>query len=192
LKHKGKQTRSRETIQTILAAACQVLIDRGYEKTTTNHIAEHSGYSVGTLYQYFEDKEDIYSEVVDQAISNLIGAAADCPVHDTLENTLQHLLHRMLQALERNPALIQSIEGLLVGQFRDKREAAFEALVNSISRLLEPHKDEIAVTDLELAAGILVGATEGLTNNIKIRQLNHEDLETHALRLQLAYLTMEL
>ena len=191
MKHKGKQTRSRETIQTILAAAGQVLIDHGYEKATTNRIAEHSGYSVGTLYQYFEDKEDIYSEVVDQALSNLISAAADCPVQDTLENTLEHLLNRILQALERNPALIQSIESLLVGQFRDKREAAFDALVNSISMLLEPHKDEIAVEDLDLAAGILVGATEGLTNNNKIRLINHEDLATQALRLQLAYLTMK-
>jgi AcrR family transcriptional regulator len=60
LKNKGKQQRSRETIKTILGAAAQVLIEQGYEKATTNRIAECAGYSVGTLYQYFDHKEDIY------------------------------------------------------------------------------------------------------------------------------------
>jgi AcrR family transcriptional regulator len=186
LKNKGKQQRSRDTIQTILSAAGQVLIDHGYEKATTNRIAEYAGYSVGTLYQYFDNKEDIYGELVDQ-----IAAAANCPVKDTLEITLKELLYRILNALEQNPALIQSIEALLVGRFRDKRAAGFESIVDSISRLLEAHRDEIVVKDLGIAARILVGASEGLANGGKTGLASHEDLEKQALRLQLAYLTMK-
>lgn len=191
MKNKGKQQRSRDTIQTILSAAGQVLIDHGYEKATTNRIAEYAGYSVGTLYQYFDNKEDIYGELVDQALSKLIAAAANCPVKDTLEITLKELLYRILNALEQNPALIQSIEALLVGRFRDKRAAGFESIVDSISRLLEAHRDEIVVKDLGIAARILVGASEGLANGGKTGLASHEDLEKQALRLQLAYLTMK-
>ena len=191
MKNKGKQQRSRDTIKTILGAATQVLVDLGYEKATTNRIAERAGYSVGTLYQYFDDKEDIYGELVDQALAELLLAAADSPIQATLRETLQQFLGRILGGFEQNPALIQALESLLVGQFREKRNAAYESVIASIARLLEAHRKEIVVEDLGLAARIIVGATEGLSNSGNMALMNYQDLETHALRLQLAYLTMK-
>lgn len=191
LKNKGKQQRSRDTIKTILGAATQVLLDQGYEKATTNRIAERAGYSVGTLYQYFDDKEDIYSELVDQALEELLLAAVDCPIQANLEETLQCFLARILGAFGENPALIQAMESLLLGQFREKRNAAYESVTTSIVRLLEAHRDEIVVENLKLAARIIVGATEGLANSGNMELMKYTDIETHALRLQLAYLTMK-
>ena len=190
MKHQGKQARSKETIQTILAAAGKVLVDHGYEKATTNRIAERSGYGVGTLYRYFDNKEDIFAQLVDEAIAGLLDAASDYPVQDTLENSLMHLLNRVAQAMQHDPSLIQAVETLMVGQFRDKREVALESLVGLISGLLEAHRDEIAVDDLTLAARVIVLATEGLANDRNLGPLNHEELVTQALRLQVAYLTM--
>ncbi|WP_051327117.1 TetR/AcrR family transcriptional regulator [Desulfatibacillum aliphaticivorans] len=53
------QGRSRETVSAILEAAAQVLEARGYAGTTTNHIADRAGVSIGSLYQYFPNKESI-------------------------------------------------------------------------------------------------------------------------------------
>ena len=191
MKNKGKQQRSRETIKTILGAAAQTLIAQGYEKATTNRIAECAGYSVGTLYQYFDDKEDIYGELIDQALVELMKAAVNCPIQTSLEETLHELLARIIRGLEQNPALIQALQELLVGQFRYKRNAAYESIIASTTRLLEAHRSEIAVDDLSLAARIIVGAAEGVVNSGEIKLMQHHDLEAHLLRLQFAYLTQK-
>lgn len=52
-----QQARSRQKVEKILTAAERVLIDRGYEHFTTNHVAAEAGCNIGTLYRYFPDKE---------------------------------------------------------------------------------------------------------------------------------------
>ena len=51
-----RQARSRATVEYLVEAAAQVFGARGYA-ATTNEIAERAGVSVGTLYQYFADKD---------------------------------------------------------------------------------------------------------------------------------------
>lgn len=56
-RRKPRQSRSRATVDAILQATAQVLVRDGYQKATTNRIAERAGVSVGTLYQYFPNKD---------------------------------------------------------------------------------------------------------------------------------------
>jgi len=51
------QGRSRHTVEAILEAAAQVLERAGYAETTTDLVAERAGVSIGTLYQYFPNKD---------------------------------------------------------------------------------------------------------------------------------------
>jgi len=51
------QDRSRRTVEAILDAAAHLFVERGYAATTTNHVAEAAGVSVGSLYQYFPSKD---------------------------------------------------------------------------------------------------------------------------------------
>jgi AcrR family transcriptional regulator len=53
------QRRSKETVSAVLAAAAQIFGERGFQRSTTNHIAERAGVSIGSLYQYFPDKPAI-------------------------------------------------------------------------------------------------------------------------------------
>ncbi len=50
------QTRSTATVEAILEATIQVLVEIGKERLTTTHVAYRAGVSVGTLYQYFPNK----------------------------------------------------------------------------------------------------------------------------------------
>lgn len=52
-----KQKRSREMVSRLLDATAATIAERGLDGTTTNHIAEQAGVSIGSLYQYFPDKE---------------------------------------------------------------------------------------------------------------------------------------
>jgi len=57
LKNPPKQARSRRMVDDILAGATRILSTVPLERTTTNHIAEVAGVSIGSLYQYFDSKE---------------------------------------------------------------------------------------------------------------------------------------
>jgi AcrR family transcriptional regulator len=53
------QLRSRRTVDAILDAAARIYGERGYAATTTNHVAEEAGVSIGSLYQYFPNKDSL-------------------------------------------------------------------------------------------------------------------------------------
>ncbi len=53
-----------ETRERIVAAAERVLRERGYARATTKEIARAAGLSEGTLYNYFESKEDLWLDVL--------------------------------------------------------------------------------------------------------------------------------
>ncbi|CAB5713322.1 division inhibitor protein [Delftia tsuruhatensis] len=59
------QARSQRTLAAILQAAAQILVKEGEGALTTNRIAERAGVSIGTLYQYFPDKQAIFRAMVD-------------------------------------------------------------------------------------------------------------------------------
>jgi AcrR family transcriptional regulator len=56
LRRQAKQSRSKDTVDAILAGAVQVLVSQGYGHSTTERIAHRAGVSIGTLYQYFGGK----------------------------------------------------------------------------------------------------------------------------------------
>jgi AcrR family transcriptional regulator len=49
----------------IIEAAVDLFINKGFHKTTTREIARASGFSIGTLYEYIESKEDVLYLVCD-------------------------------------------------------------------------------------------------------------------------------
>ena len=53
------QARSRDTVEAIIEAATRILYKEGLARLNTNHVAERAGTSIGTLYQYFPNKEAI-------------------------------------------------------------------------------------------------------------------------------------
>lgn len=59
MRRQPKQVRSQERVHLILDVAEQLFIDQGYEQTTTRAIAAQAGVAIGSLYQFFPDKEAI-------------------------------------------------------------------------------------------------------------------------------------
>lgn len=63
---KPSQARARRTVDLLLEAAAQILAGRGEDALTTNHIAERAGFSIGTLYQYFPNREAILDALIER------------------------------------------------------------------------------------------------------------------------------
>jgi AcrR family transcriptional regulator len=57
------QARSRATVDAIIQAAAYILTEIGWEGLTTNAIAERAGVNVGSLYQFFPNKEAVIAEL---------------------------------------------------------------------------------------------------------------------------------
>ncbi len=59
VRRRPRQARSESTVDAIYEATAQIIEREGAEKLTTKRISEVSGFSIGTLYQYFHDRESL-------------------------------------------------------------------------------------------------------------------------------------
>ena len=66
-----RQARSTESVSAIKQATIQVLLQQGKSKLTTTRIAERAGVSVGTLYQYFPNKNSVLKAVLEEHLDNV-------------------------------------------------------------------------------------------------------------------------
>ena len=124
------QERSRETVRAILEAAAHIFEEHGLEGATTDRIAARAGISVGSLYQYYPNKDAIlvalsHCHLLEGAVALapcLAALDADPPldaallplVHATVAlHATRSRLHRLLfsQSLP-DPSLWQSIATL--------------------------------------------------------------------------------
>ena len=75
LRKKPKQLRSKLMFDNILKVSTRVIEEVSLKKFTTNKVAEAAGISIGSLYQYFPNKQSILIELeriaVDEMIANI-------------------------------------------------------------------------------------------------------------------------
>jgi AcrR family transcriptional regulator len=55
----------------IMDTALEHFANEGYKSTTINHIAKHAGISKGLMYNYFESKEKLLSEIVERSLGEI-------------------------------------------------------------------------------------------------------------------------
>lgn len=164
------QRRSRATVEALLEAAARVFEERGYAAGTTNRIAERAGVSVGTLYQYFPNKEALAVALLERhlelAMRRLDGwiarslseprglrAALELFVAGMIElhaeqPRLQHVL------LEETPRPPRVHDALL--RFEADGAQRVAGLLRTFPEVRHP--------DLDAAAVLAVHAAEGLTH----------------------------
>lgn len=58
-----KERQKTEMREAILSAALKLFYDQGYENVTMRKIADEIEYSVGTIYLYFKDRDEIFFEL---------------------------------------------------------------------------------------------------------------------------------
>lgn len=89
----------------IMAAARQVIAERGYENALMSEIADRAGIVEGTLYRYFDNKRDLLTKVVDDWFEEVLSSDSNLASIRGTWNRLRHLTWRALQAIRSQPAL---------------------------------------------------------------------------------------
>ena len=112
------QSRAKATWQIILKAAAQVLLRRGYEKATTDRIAERAGVSVGSVYEYFPNKEAIYAALILnwnaerwEIFQQILGDAQDLDLDEGIRRTVRARIAATRLNPKLNTVLLQEVPG---------------------------------------------------------------------------------
>ncbi|HEX4340861.1 MAG TPA: TetR/AcrR family transcriptional regulator [Polyangiaceae bacterium] len=157
---KPRQVRSRETYETILEGATRVFAKHGYARSTTNRIAEAAGVSVGSVYQYFPDKDAMLTELMRRYRENLverIGERLTVMDHVSFETVVHTLLTALLNDDEINPALRRVLIERVLRTDARREVGGFEERVEGlVADALRAAKDYVAIEQFELSAFILV------------------------------------
>jgi AcrR family transcriptional regulator len=194
----ASQERSRATVDALVDATARILVREGFDKASTNRIAEVAGVSVGSLYQYFPSKEALVAAVIErhqreimQLVRSELAEVAEQPIEQGVRtlvavavkaHRIDPKLHRVLAEQIPRVGKLEKVE-----TFNRDNYALFRTY-------LESHRKEIGIADLELAAFVCVTSIEALTHTAVLHHDIVSDKATEALideatRLIVGYLT---
>lgn len=168
-RRKPRQVRAELTRERILTAAAHVFAEYGYAAGTTNRIAEHARVSIGSLYQYFPNKDAILAELVAQHIDR--GAWTQADQLDlspgSLETTVRALVRDAIDNHREDPKLLRiMLEEASVSQdLLDTIERHTKGRVAQVRDVLARHPD-VGVRALDTAAELIVFTVESNTHKL--------------------------
>jgi AcrR family transcriptional regulator len=176
-----QQERSKVTVEAILEATTRILIEDGYDKANTNRIAERAGISIGSLYQYFPNKESLIvalGEKHSQDMATVVAAHLDTALDKPLEVVLPQLIKAVIAAHEIDPRLHQILSQEIP---RSGRSATMQEIDNNITNMvrlyLENWQHVIRSPDLDLTTFILCQTVDSLSHAATIERPDFADNE---------------
>lgn len=118
-----RQARAAESVAAILEATAQILEAGGLAALTTNAVAARAGVSIGTLYQYFDDKNAILLALARREMATTLGRlarealpAAERSPEDRVRAAVRAILDAFRGRMRARKAVVQAIlaQGLAV------------------------------------------------------------------------------
>ncbi len=158
-----QQERSRALVASVREACLRILDEEGASALTTNRISQVAGVAIGSIYQYFPNKEAIVAEVYEEVIEAELAAMrkwGERLDQLSLEDAIRLLIEK---ALERENRLMK-----LDREFYRRYHRSFDLssrwgrgthdpaiAVDALTRLLEREQHKLRVRDLQLAAHLI-------------------------------------
>jgi|SRR5215472_5095049 len=188
-----KQRRARQTVEAVLDAVIRILKREGIRAITTNRIAEVAGVSVGSVYQYFPDKQAIFVALhrrhidrVDRIIQTALVEHATAPLDDLMRAMIEGMIEAHSSDLELYHLLATSVPHRADGtsDFAVRLHGAFQLALASRSHELQPGRD------LDRLAFVVANLVESLSHAALFRRpprLSLAGAKTEVLRAVLAY-----
>ena len=179
-----------------MEAAAQVFSEKGLAGATTNKIAERAGVSIGTLYQYFPNKESLVHRLMDDHVKEgweII--SRELPKFEERKRLTPDIIRRMILTMvllhKKDPALHRVLfEEIHWADFwpdyRKNEEFAVDALLTLMKRTEKRRRE-----DAEPAVRLLVHAVEAMTHRFVLygyNGLNEEDFINELTDMMTRYL----
>ncbi len=107
------QERGEQRVTELLEAAAAIFAEVGYEAATMRDIAGRAGASIGSLYQFFPNKEVVaraiktqYCQELKELWANLVAVSAKTPTIRVIDE----FLNVTIKAIEQHPAIIRLMD----------------------------------------------------------------------------------
>ena len=163
------QARSTASVDAILEATIQVLLQVGKERLTTTKVAMRAGVSVGTLYQYFPNKSALLRAVLKRHMVEVTGTVERvCREQNggTPRQMVTALITAFLQAKMRNAktsvalySVSSDVDGAkIVQQMSARSDKAIVRMLASASKPL--------ANDVRIVASVIQGAMAGVSKRL--------------------------
>jgi AcrR family transcriptional regulator len=163
------QARSAATVEAILEATIQVLLDVGKERLTTTRVAMRAGVSVGTLYQYFPNKSALLQAALRHHLEEVTEAVEQACREQrgkTLPQMASALINSFLEAKMRDAkasvalySVSSDVDGAKI--VRQTGVRSNKAIVGMLETAREP-----LMKDPQLVASMLGGAMAGVSRRL--------------------------
>lgn len=163
LRKRPTQSRSRALVDAVEQACLQILDEAGEAALTVARIAEISGVAVGSIYQYFPNKDAIvallYERVLDEeseALLRMRERLVGVPLKSALREILANIIRVETRLFNLNKAFhLRYHSALHLGMWRGPYHTAGEFIEATWLPLLHLYQDEIATEHPALAAYLL-------------------------------------
>jgi len=160
------QTRSKVTVDTILAATARILIKHGFDGLTTNAVAEAAGVSIGSLYQYFPNKQALVAALIERRLDDKnaqtlseLARVAQLPLAEAVRTMISLTIANYRESPALSRVLIEQVPR--IGKMARIAELHHSTLT-MVTALLTARRHELAVRDPEMAAFVVVSAIEAI------------------------------
>lgn len=172
LRRQPTQSRAEATLKAIREACLQILEKEDLKRLTTNHIAEVAGVSIGSLYQYYADKHAIVADICNELLMAELSEVRriDQQTLSFVESSLEKMIVFFVREyIARHQRLYGKLKNFYLEMhwhynFEDyvrRRHPRKLKAVDWLPSALEQHRDSIGVSDLKLAATMVVNTLEG-------------------------------
>lgn len=165
-RRRPRQARAQATVEAILKATAKVLVEEGYDRASTNRVAQTAGVSIGSLYQYYPSKEALVAALVDEHLgkmNELLAARLTDVTGADLATDTRNLVDGLVAAYRWEPRLHHVLcqEVPKVGELR--RVYAFEQRLGEVARArLHGLRGRIGHADVDTAIFVLVNAVPSI------------------------------
>jgi AcrR family transcriptional regulator len=185
-----QQRRSRQTVEAVLEAVQRVLKRHGAEAVTTNRIAEAAGVSIGSLYQYFPDKQAIFTALHDRHVEQvrhvIERTMADCTAASFKDFT-RELVERLAKVHVEDAELHEIVSAAVpdgAHGFKTALQATFE-------QVMSPEQARYTPDQTKRMLFVLPHMVEALVHGVahqKQAVISRDGAKDEAIRTVLVYL----
>lgn len=190
------QLRSRLMVDAILDATTRILVKEGYVRLTTNRVAELAGISIGSLYQYFPNRDALvtgvahrYSDTMKVELSNILDETQSFGLRAAITAMVRGIATRNAANPQLNHILNHELPRLGNMEWRDDIAARSLSIANN---LLATHRHELRTgVDVKTAAFVIAKAVESVMTShgqAKAAKLNKDAIEASLIEMLLMFL----
>ncbi|MGG6269288.1 TetR/AcrR family transcriptional regulator [Leptolyngbya sp. AN03gr2] len=187
------RSRSQATVEAILTATAHILTEAGHDHFTTNKVAERAGVSIGSLYQYFPNKESLLLALAEHHANQMMQLAKE-HLEEIGDRSIPEVIRQLVAAAVAAHAVNPKLHRVLHEQvphsevMRQFDQAQMENLLRSF---LSERCDQLQPKNLELTIFMIERTIRGLIHGAMTEHpefLQTGELEQELTILLFAYL----